>query len=88
MPGPRPARDSSAQPTATHSCAARGCSAQLPPRLLMCGPHWRHVPADVRASVWLAYRRGQERDGRPSRAYLDAVSAAVDAVAHHGRRHT
>jgi len=51
----------------------------------MCRIHWRQVPADVRASVWLAYRHGQETDGRPSPAYLDAVAAAVAAVARHGR---
>lgn len=67
------------------TCAARGCDRTVPRRLLMCCEHWRQVPADVRASVWLAYRRGQEVDG-PSRAYINAATEAIEAVTHHGRR--
>lgn len=70
---------------AAHECAARGCGEQVPRRLLMCRTHWRQVPADVRASVWLAYRRGQEDNG-PSRAYINAATEAIEAVARH-RRH-
>lgn len=72
---------------AVHECAARGCGEQVPRRLLMCRTHWRQVPADVRASVWLAYRRGQEDNGAPSRAYINAATEAIEAVARHGRRH-
>lgn len=67
------------------TCAARGCDRSVPRRLLMCRTHWRQVPADIRASVWLAYRHGQEVNG-PSRAYINAATEAIEAVAHHGRR--
>lgn len=85
MPDPRP-NDGSSRPRTAHPCAARGCITQIPQRLLMCRPHWRQVPADVRASVWLAYRRGQEDNG-PSRAYINAATEAIEAVARRGRRH-
>lgn len=86
MPDPRPARGPSPHPAATHACAARGCGTQVPRRLLMCRTHWSKVPADIRASIWLAYRPGQEHDARPSEAYLSAVTEAIQAVANHGRR--
>lgn len=80
----QPVRQPSAP--AVHECAARGCDEQVPRRLLMCRTHWRQVPADVRASVWLAYRRGQEDNGNLSRAYINAATEAIEAVTHHGRR--
>jgi hypothetical protein len=38
------------------------------------------VPADLQRAVWATYRRGQEIRKDPSRAYLAATQAAVDAV--------
>lgn len=67
--------------TPKHSCHARGCSKSVPPRMLMCGFHWRIVPAKLQADVWRTYRRGQEIDKSPSREYLDAARAAIEAVA-------
>lgn len=64
-----------------HQCHARECSAPCPPSRLMCGRHWRMVPKPVARKVWETYRPGQEVDKRPSRAYLDAADAAVEAVA-------
>lgn len=64
-----------------HLCHARDCARAVPPRLLMCKPHWRMVPAELQRRVWATYRRGQEVDKRPSMAYLDAANAAVKAVA-------
>lgn len=66
---------------AEHRCYARGCRTPVPPRLLMCGPHWRLVPPPLQAAVWATYRPGQEITKDPSRAYLDAAEAAIRAVA-------
>lgn len=66
---------------ADHLCHAQGCPKPCPPRYLMCPPHWRMVPADLQRAVWNTYRMGQERDMRPSLAYLKASQAAIDAVA-------
>ncbi len=64
-----------------HHCHAIGCVRPVPPKLLMCPGHWRLVPEALRAEVWRAYRPGQEKDKRPSREYLAAARAAIDAVA-------
>jgi len=47
----------------------------------MCRAHWNMVPARLQRAVWAHYRRGQERDKRPSRAYLQAALRAIAAVA-------
>ena len=86
MPSPETDRERSRETAATRPCAARGCPEQVPRRRLMCRTHWFQVPADVRASIWLAYRPGQESNGNPSRAYINAVTEAIDLVARHGRR--
>lgn len=65
----------------THTCHAQGCDVSVPPALLMCGRHWRLVPAELQAAVWRAYRRGQETDKRPSALYLAVATAAIAAVA-------
>jgi hypothetical protein len=64
-----------------HKCHARGCEKTVPPRMLMCLPHWRAVPRQLQAAVWATYRPGQERDKDPSPEYLDAARAAIEAVA-------
>lgn len=64
-----------------HGCHARGCAAKVPPRLLMCGSHWRRVPKELQEAVWKTYRRGQETDKRPTREYLAAADDAIEAVA-------
>lgn len=71
-PAPAPAK---------HGCHARGCRAEVPPRLLMCPRHWRMVPRSLQCNVWAHYRPGQEVDKRPTVAYLDAADAAIRAVA-------
>jgi len=65
----------------THRCHAVGCTATVPPNLLMCRRHWYMVPKPLRDEVWHHYRPGQERHKRPSEAYLAAAKRAVDAVA-------
>lgn len=70
----------------THLCHAKDCAVVVEPRLLMCARHWRMVPADLRAAVLATYRKGQEIDKRPSKAYARAARAAINAVAALERR--
>jgi hypothetical protein len=39
------------------------------------------VPKTLQDRVWATYRPGQENDKRPTMAYLDAATEAIDAVA-------
>lgn len=64
-----------------HRCHAHGCDVAVHPRLLMCRRHWALVPMALQREVWRHYRKGQERDERPSAEYLAAARAAIDAVA-------
>lgn len=63
-----------------HTCHAHGCTAEVPPKLLMCLKHWRMVPKALQRAVWATYRSGQEIDKQASREYLEAAKAAIDAV--------
>lgn len=65
----------------SHHCHARGCQREVPPKLLMCGVHWRMVPPDLQRAVWATYRPGQEIDKRPTRDYLAAAKDAIRWVA-------
>jgi hypothetical protein len=65
----------------SHHCHALNCDKRVPPRLLMCLPHWRMVPHKLKKAVLATYRPGQEIDKRPTREYLDAATAAIEAVA-------
>jgi hypothetical protein len=47
----------------------------------MCARHWRMVPRAVQLDVWKHYRVGQCDDKSPSRAWLSAARAAIDAAA-------
>lgn len=65
---------------AQHACHAHGCAVLVSPRLLMCSRHWMMVPSALKALVWSTYVPGQEVRKDPSREYLDAATAAIDAV--------
>lgn len=64
-----------------HTCHAQNCERAVPPKLLMCGNHWRMVPHGLQRAVWATYRPGQEIDKCPSADYLKAARAAIEAVA-------
>lgn len=64
-----------------HECHAHDCKREIPPRLLMCGRHWRLVPPAVRELVWSVYRKGQEITKDPTTAYLAAHHLAIAHVA-------
>lgn len=66
---------------AEHTCHARGCKAPVPPARLMCLRHWRMVPKNLQRAVWATYELGQELTKDPSLEYLEAATAAVNAVA-------
>lgn len=67
----------------THECAAKGCSAQITHRLLMCFRHWRMVPANLQRALFNAYRKVPGGGGRADLTpqYLQAMEACVKAVA-------
>lgn len=64
-----------------HLCHALRCKTPVEPKLLMCGRHWRMVPKPLKDRVWATYRPGQEVTKDPSREYVKAALAAVNAVA-------
>ena len=59
-----------------HICHAVGCTKKVPPKLFMCGYHWKLLPASLKRSIWRHYRPGQEVDKSPSHAYVVAAEAA------------
>lgn len=65
----------------THTCHAIDCDVVVPPRLLMCARHWRMVPRALQNTVWATYVPGQEARKDPTREYLHAARAAINAVA-------
>ena len=64
-----------------HLCHARDCTKVVPPRMLMCGHHWRMVPKHLQQVVWMMYEPGQETRKDPSMTYLRAAELAIEAVA-------
>lgn len=64
-----------------HTCHARGCDVQVPPRMFMCTPHWYMLTKPERDSLWAAYRPGQERRMDPSDEYLEVATRLVELVA-------
>jgi hypothetical protein len=64
-----------------HECHARDCKRNVPPRMLMCGKHWKMVPRHLQDAVWATYMPGQEITKTPSREYLIAAKDAINAVA-------
>jgi hypothetical protein len=70
-----------AQPqTRAHHCHWPGCTAQVPPAMWGCKPHWFMLPQAIRMAIWTAYRPGQEVTMTPSDAYIKAAEAAQDWI--------
>lgn len=59
-----------------HHCHWPGCNRQVPPALWGCRVHWFRLPVDLRHRIWSSFRPGQEIDGTPSAAYIDAANDA------------
>lgn len=64
-----------------HECHAIECGAEIAPKLLFCLKHWRMLSKKLKDLIWENYRPGQERDKKPSRAYLFYQRQAVNDVA-------
>lgn len=64
-----------------HTCHARCCTEEVPPKLLMCRHHWFMVPRSLRTKVNAGYRPGQCDARNPSREWLKAAKEAIRAVA-------
>jgi hypothetical protein len=64
-----------------HLCHAKGCTVEVPPKMLMCRRHWRMVPRDLQDTIWRHFRPGQEIDKNPSAEYMTVQRQAVAAVA-------
>lgn len=61
-----------------HRCPAKGCPrTNVPADKLMCGIHWRLVPAPLQRAVYQAWDHGA---GRGSPEHLAAMAAAVRVV--------
>lgn len=67
--------------TRRHHCHWPGCPQQVPPAIWGCKAHWYMLPLTIRTQIWRAYQPGQEVNGTPSRAYIDAARAAQDWIA-------
>ena len=59
-----------------HHCHAHKCNAPTEPKMFMCLRHWKQLTPEMQSAIWANYRRGQERDKRPSAAYIRATNAA------------
>jgi len=64
-----------------HTCHADGCNVVVPPRLLMCPPHWRMVPRRLQSELWAVYVPGQEVRKDPTGEYLAVARRCIDTVA-------
>lgn len=59
--------------TRNHHCHWPGCTAQVPPAMWGCKPHWFKLPKALRDRIWATYAPGQEVDMTPSNAYLQVA---------------
>lgn len=50
-----------------------------------CKPHWFKLPKRLRDEIWMTYTPGQEIDGTPDAAYLDAAFAVAEWIRHQAR---
>lgn len=61
----------------SHTCHARECKTDVPPKMFMCKPHWAMVPKIMQKEVWRLYRPGQETDKRPTMEYITYVQTVI-----------
>lgn len=69
--------------TRNHECHWPNCTAQVPPAMWGCKKHWFTLPKHLRDKIWAAYRPGQEKDMRPSEAYLEAAREVQEWIREH-----
>lgn len=64
-----------------HRCVVTGCDVDLPPRLLMCKPHWRQVPHRLQKHVIDAFWvRVKYPSPEATKNHIKACSDATRAV--------
>lgn len=61
----------------THRCAATHCTRQCDRKYLMCRDHWAMVPRPIQSAVYATHNPAAS----PTREYVSAVTAAIEAVA-------
>lgn len=64
-----------------HECHWPGCDKQVPPAMWGCKAHWFRLPAALRSKIWRTYQPGQEIEGTPSRAYVEAAREVQEWIA-------
>jgi hypothetical protein len=65
-------------------CRVPGCFNTIRPSMLMCLPHWKRVPEDLRRAVYRTWR-ARKAFGHPPAlvdAHLEACAAALVALIH------
>lgn len=72
--------------TRPHFCHWPNCTRQVPPAMWGCKEHWFRLPLDIRKRIWATYRPGQEKDKKPSQAYIEAAQAARKWIEEHESR--
>lgn len=60
-----------------HTCPVGECPETVADHLLMCGRHWRLVPADIGRRLYRAWRGGA---GAGTDEHTEAMAAAIAAV--------
>jgi hypothetical protein len=69
-----------------HTCHAHKCKTEVPPRLFMCNLHWhwlRREQPELVQLLLLYYRKGQERDKKPSHNYIGVAQECIRYIASH-----
>lgn len=74
--------------TRIHHCRWPGCTKQVQPAMWGCKRHWFTLPASLRAQIWKHYRPGQEKDGNPSGAYINAAREVLAWIAEYEHART
>jgi len=65
----------------SHTCHAKGCNIEVPPRMFMHRNHWFMLPKAMRDRLWELYVEGQEIRKDPSPEYLAHATACIAYVA-------
>jgi capsular polysaccharide biosynthesis protein len=63
-----------------HTCHAKKCLVEVPPKMFMCKRHWYRLPKRMRDKVWELYVPGQEVTKTPSPEYLAHTAECIRFV--------
>jgi hypothetical protein len=62
----------------SHTCHAKDCDVDVPPKMFMCKKHWYMLPKDKQRAIWREYRDDQEVRKDPTEKYLEVARDAID----------